>query len=147
MKLCYISLVPGKTGPDIDKRREITMAQITSWPLYAYSTGAVDYNNLTWANQDKVRAETNGLKTTSETLHKLCDTAAWLMIIDQKHPGEGYRTKLIDQLTLISKHFGGLGNRHQAALVARLLGGWDVEKGCGKGGNACIIPVRSLMDM
>lgn len=122
------------------------MTQITSYRLVSYEGAEGDYSTLTWENRDKIREATDGLKAANETLHRLCDDAAWLMIIDRKHPGEGYRTKLIAKLAEISRHFGGLGSRSQAAAVAKLLGGWNVHTGASKTWKN-IIPVRSLMDV
>lgn len=122
------------------------MAITTTRPFAAYDGACLDLVKITLENRWKVYSATDILHSVPENLYKLCDDATWLMIIDRKHPGEGYRNQLIDTLTRISKHFGGLGNRLQAAHVARLLGSWDVERGCCKTWSS-IVPIRSLMDM
>lgn len=114
--------------------------------IHSYDEIESHLKRLTSQNAETLSALTGDLTRIPRNVFQVADDATWLMIIDRQHPGEGYRTTLIDRLTTLSRMMGGLGSRTQAVHVAAVLGSWDMEKGCAKQFRG-IVPCRSVMDI
>lgn len=94
--------------------------------------------------------------TVTDKIQAACDEAIWNLILDRKHPGEGYKAKGLEQLEVLRKELRvqlpfreddpstRLG-RDRIVFLASWLGQWDLESGKDKIGWA--EPVRSLMDI
>lgn len=95
--------------------------------------------------------------TVTENMQRACNDATWCIIINDKHPGEGYDLKLADALERLrcelraqvphnsrdsSTDFADWHMTH----IAKWLGSWDVRTGRSKASSA-IVPIRSTMDI
>lgn len=94
--------------------------------------------------------------TVTEAMQEACDTAIHSFILDDLHPGEGYKGRAINALEALRKELraqvrmdeGDDTTRFGRARLARLaamLSCWDRRTGASRSGWA--VPVRSTMDI